>query len=145
MTKMTKKEENAQRVLRAEMALEGYRSGDIEDESHLRDLITDLLHLAGKKDMDPAQQLREAVLNFADETDSRDRSKEFSAISEVLYKLKQTNGEKDIPNRFQTPEKAGAFWDKNDSGNFEGQMSPANFDVKIPGFGEAIKKSLRRK
>lgn len=79
---------NKMRADRAEQALETYRGTDVVDESHIQDIISDLLHLAVRRKMDPTF-LGRAVRNF--ETEVRDKKWQSwsSRAGEVLRSLEE--------------------------------------------------------
>lgn len=60
---------NDDRVERAEVAIAAYRAhaGDMEDESHGRDLITDLCHYFASNGIDYRTQIDWALSSFEEE------------------------------------------------------------------------------
>lgn len=60
---------NDDRADRAQAAINAFcdHTGDQPDESHFRDLLCDMMHLAQRDGLDFADQLRCAVSNFEEE------------------------------------------------------------------------------
>ena len=56
-------------ILRAQCALAEYIGDDVADESHIRDLMADLFHLAKSEGMAVVPQIRSALLNYCEESD----------------------------------------------------------------------------
>lgn len=73
---------------RAERALETYRGIDIVDESHIQDIISDILHLAVRRKLDPTFFGR-AVRNFEAEVRDKKWQAWSSRAGEVLRSLEE--------------------------------------------------------
>lgn len=56
--------DNAKRAIRAKNALDTYIENDTPDESHVRDLITDLLHMLHQDGKTLSVELRKAICNY---------------------------------------------------------------------------------
>ena len=61
---------NKERAERARRALEVYRGADVEDECHIQDLVSDLLHLA-VKNKTGWEFVGQAISIFADEVKNK--------------------------------------------------------------------------